>query len=540
MPEKPETVMDALKQKIQAFKDSDPNQKLIILAVFALVISSMVVFTFWMNRANFRVLYSNLSVEDAGKITSALKEKKVVYRLEDGGRTILVPAEHLHQLRLDLANSGLPKSGNIGFELFDKSDFQSSDFSENIKYIRALQGELANTIKHLDSVDECRVNLSIPQRRIYLDDDTAPSASVVLKLRGNVQLSDEEIRGIARLVSGTVQGLKVENISIMSTDGRLLSEFLQEGDLGLATYQLRIRNELQKSYETKIKSLLNSVLGRGKAVVKVNVEIKTEKKAIQKESFQPVDGNVGVVRSTRTMIEDYNNKNKPNDGVPPVQGSTRPALAGTKEDDSLYKQKSTTTNYEISKIIENQTVSPGQVKRLTIGVLVDSNTKITPEKIADLKDVISSIAGIDPNRGDALTIRSIKFEMPGPMAKQNPKDELLALAKKYSGLIVSAFAPLFILVILSGMFKKAKKLSTEKASRPSMVDVKVGERAGSPGLQVPGNAAITGITNVSEPTVPESDPAIAELSATLKGLVKENPKLVAKAFENLIAAKGGE
>ncbi len=531
MPEKPETVMDALKQKIQDFKDSDPNQKLIILAVFALIISTMVVFTFWMNRANFRVLYSNLSVEDAGKITTALKDKKVTYRLEDGGRTILVPTDQLHQLRLDLAGSGLPQSGNIGFELFDKSDFQSSDFSENVKYIRALQGELSNTIRHLDSVEDCRINLAIPQRRIYLDEDTAPSASVVLKLAGGQQISDEEVRGVARLVAGTVQGLKIENISIMSTDGRLLSEFLQEGDLGLATYQLRIRNELQKSYESRINGLLNSVLGRGKAVVKVNVEIETEKKAIQKEIFQPVDGNVGVVRSSRTMIEDYNNKNLLEQEPPAVQGATRLPLAGAGDDNALYQQKSTTTNYEISKTIESQSITPGQVKRLTIGVLVDSNSDITPEQVADLKDVISSIAGIDQARGDILTIRTIGFEIPEPLTGAESADEIMSIVRKYAAPVFSAFAPLIILLMLMGMFKKSKK------ERPSSIDVRVGA-SDSMGLQVPREASVTGMPEGSDMGSVESDPVVAELSSTLKGIVEENPKLVARAFENWASAGG--
>jgi len=542
MDEQPKAITDIIKQKIDAFKDYDPNKKLVVLTVFALVISILVVLTFWVNKANFRILYSNLGVKEAGKITGILKEKKISYRLEDGGTTILVPGNSIYQIRLDLASNGHPKSGMIGFELFDQSDFQSSDFAENIKYIRALQGELSNTIGHLDAIEDCRVNLSIPQRRIYLDEEIAPSASVVLKLANSKILGDEEVKGIAQLIAGCVEGLKVENVAIMSTDGKLLSEFLQEGNMGLANYQLKIKKELQKNIEMKIVSMLNSVLGPGKSVVKVNVEIQNEQKTIKKELYKPMENNAGVVRSSKVLVENYENKTPASgaNNAPPAATGGGPATNPVSQSNldnpekGVYKQKSTTTNYEISRVFENQIVTPGQIQKMSIGILIDSTAKLTPRKLADLKDVISSISGIDKNRGDMLTLKSIKFKRQDSIIDFAGDGDFLSPIKKHLPLIMTALAPLFVLMILLSLFrKKPKALPRPKAAVPKKANVLSREEA-IPFSMDPLKPDLFP-DMVKESMKGESTPIqnseVGRLQETLKGFVKENPTLVASVLE---------
>lgn len=541
---------DVLMDRFEAFKNSDPNQKIIVMTVFALIISTLVVLTFWMNKVNYRVLYSDLSLEDAHKIVKVLQEKKVSYKLQDNGTTILVPAESVYQVRLDLAGEGLPKNGVMGFELFDKSDFQSSDFSENIKYIRALQGELAQTIGHLDAVEEARVNLSIPRDKIYLDEDAEPSASVVLKLRNGQSLTDDEIRGIGRLVASSVSGMKFDKVTIMNTEGELLSDFYQNDSYGATNFQTKLKKEIQKQIETKVKTTLDSVLGSGKTVVSAHVDLKSEQKAIQRETYQPVTNNVGVIRSIQTMVEDYDSKKLGAGAGAGANPATTTAAANSETGAPLYKQQSTTTNYEISKVIENETVTPGQIERLTVGIFIDESAKLTPQQISDLKEVVSSVCGIDTQRGDVLTIRTIKFT-PDPVTEEKEKGEdWQLLLKKYGPAAIPAFAPLIILVILMMKMKKSKDSSTKDESkaktdnspqrqqeRGGMVDVSVsdGDNYQSP-FTTAGSGSGGGVGIEAEPGGGTSA-NVNEIQATIREFAKKNPKLVAAVFEKWVTAK---
>ncbi|MFP4496741.1 MAG: flagellar basal-body MS-ring/collar protein FliF [Vulcanimicrobiota bacterium] len=460
-----------IKDKVDGFKNADPSQKTIALTVVALLVSTLIVITIWMNKINYSVLYNNVPMEEASKITDVLKEQKVDYRLQNGGTTILVPTSKIHQLRLDLAAEGLPKKGDMGFELFDKTDFQSTEFAENIKYVRALQGELCQTINHLDAVEESKVNISIPNRSIYLDDDSEPSASVVLKLYGGASLTDDEIKGIARLIAGSTEGLKVENVTIMTTDGRLLSDILSDGTYGLSTNQIKIQNKIAKEIEKKVATLLNSVLGTSKAVVNANVQVDMEQKAVQKEIYTPAQDNAGVVRSAQTMLENYDaNKvvqmgdQRDEDEDEGEVGNAPQTLGEAQEDTPVYKQKSTTTNYEVSKVVEHQTINPGEVEKVSIGVMVDTTTNLTQEQLDDLREVIASVAGIDESRGDTLTVKMIKFNAPAMATVEEPT-QMEILLKKYGPMILPAFSPLLILMILLIMLRGGKGASVKKGAK---------------------------------------------------------------------------
>ena len=542
--EKSGNFLGPIQERIENFKNLDQNQKTIILAAFALVISTLVVLTLWFNRVEYKVLYSDLSDKDASQITKILKEKKIQFKLQEQGRTILVPSKNVHQLRLDLAGEGLPKNGHVGFEIFDKTDFQSSEFAESIKYVRALQGELSTSINKLEAVEESRINLSIPRRRIYMNEDEKPTASVLLKLRRGYKLNNEEIRGIAFLVSGCVEGLKAENVTVMSTDGRLLSDFMQEGALGSSTYQLRIQRDIQKEIEMKVVGLLNQTLGEGKAVVKAHVDLKLDHKEIQKELYQPTKGNVGVIRSSQTLQEDYeekpeekktnnnnNNQNNPNGAAT----STTSGASGK----PVYGQKSLITNYEISKVVESEKVYPGQIKKISLGVVIDDKTGLKEKQLKSIRDVIASAAGIDKARGDLLTVRVIKFykkkALPEEPEKKPTGTELL---EKYGKYIVPIIAPLLIMAF-AGLFLRKKKEEKEELPQLQAPMGDTGLMAGgSPIPTIQGAPTLNVVSD--QPTDilgggPDfDDDKEMEFKEDIQRFAKENPKAAAKLIEQWI------
>lgn len=523
----------SLKERIEGFKSLDPNQKAIILAAFALVISTLVVLTVWMNRIEYRVLYSNLSVQDAGNITKNLQDQKIPYKLQDQGATILVPANKLHDLRLELAREGLPKNGHIGYDdMFGKPDFQSSEFVENIKYVRALQGELSKSIDKLEAVDESRVNLSIPRRRVYLDDDEKATASVVIKIRHGFNLNNEEIRGIAFLIAGAVQGLSIDNVTIMSTDGRLLSDFLQQGSLGSSTYQLQIQKDIQANIERKISALLNQTLGEGKSIVKAHVEISKDQKEVKKVVYVPQTENVGVVRSSQTLFEDYQevegaavNRDEPGqiellDGEV-IQEQNPAAQAALRPD---YRQRSATTNYEISQTIENEVVVPGEVKKISLGVIIDGASGLTNEQIRSLTDVIASSAGIDRTRGDDLTVRVMNFykEAEDDLTAEEEEKDMFA---KYQRYLIPAAAPL-LLLIFAILLTRKKKTKQEKTA----ADTKTPEK------QAPLTQPIVDVrsdqpTDILGAAIREEKMHPEKVRESVRRYARENPKAIAKLLE---------
>ena len=542
--EKSGNIMSTVQEKIENFKNLDQNQKTIILAAFALVISTLVVITFWFNRTEYKVLYNDLSDKDAAQVTKILKEKKVLFKLQDQGKTILVPENSVQQVRLDMAGEGLPKSGTMGFEIFDKTDFQSSEFVEGVKYVRALQGELSTTINTLEAVEESRINLSIPRRRIYMNEDEKPSASVVVKMRYGYNLNNEEVRGIAFLVASCVEGLKPENVTIMSTDGRLLSEFMQDGALSSSSYQMRIQKEIQKNLELKVSTLLTQILGEGKAVVKVHVDLKQDQKEIKKEIYQPTTGNVGVVRSSQTLQEDYEEKDRqtgnaaaggaiPTASPTPSTAGAPPGVASSGSGQPVYGQKSLITNYEISKIIENERVYPGEIKKISLGVVIDAKAGIKDAQLKSIRDVIASSAGIDKARGDLLTVRVIGFHKKPLEQAEEKAETFLDLLKKYDRYLIPLMAPVMVLIFASMMFKKKK----EKKGMPELDSSKTAPM----GTQMPPMMGGPTLNVVSDeptdilgggPNFMESKEA--EFKEDIHRFARENPKAAAKMIEQWI------
>ncbi|HMK49944.1 MAG TPA: flagellar basal-body MS-ring/collar protein FliF, partial [Thermodesulfovibrionales bacterium] len=199
-----------------------PNAKKgMLLAVIAMTVTAIILLVAWAQRPDYQVLYSNLSEEDAGMIMQKLKDLKIPYKAASGG--IMVPADKVYELRIQMASQGLPQGGSVGFELFDKANFTMTDFVQKLNYRRALQGELSRTIKSMSEIDQCRVHLAVPEKSLFAKEDDRPKASVLVKLRAGRSLSQNQIQGIVHLVSSSVEGLSPNDVSLVDQGGEMLT-----------------------------------------------------------------------------------------------------------------------------------------------------------------------------------------------------------------------------------------------------------------------------------------------------------------------------
>lgn len=262
-----------------------PMKKILaLLVVIALVITAGILLMTWSQKADQQLLFSNLSDEDAGAIIQKLNEQKIPYTATGGG--IMVPADKVYEVRLQLASQGLPQGGGVGFELFDKTSFTMTDFVQKLDYRRALQGELARTIRSLAEVEQCRIHLAIPEKTLFMQKDEKPKASVLLKLRPGRRLSQSQVQGIVHLVSSSIEGLDAKDVTVVNNDGDMLTSDVDENFAETGS-QFEYERTYEHDMEAKIISMLEPVVGKGKAKARVAVSFDFTKTEKTEEKYDP-------------------------------------------------------------------------------------------------------------------------------------------------------------------------------------------------------------------------------------------------------------
>jgi flagellar M-ring protein FliF len=383
-------------------------RKMALAIVTVLIMASIMTFVYFTNQEDYRVLFSNLSGEDASAIVTKLKEKKIPYQISPSGETISVPAEKVSELRLELAASGLPQGGGIGFEIFDNKSFGATEFEQQINYRRALQGELARTINSLDEVQQCRVHIVIPKESLFIEQQKKPTASVTIKLKNGKKLKESQIEGISHLVASSVEGLNADEVMIVDSQGNILSK-IQSGDSGqtrLSSSQIEYQRNIEKETASKIQTLLESVVGQGKAAVRVTAEVDFRLMEKTEETYDPESP---VVRSSQKMID----------------RSTGSSLAagGSGKTQSFGPEKEKTDetlNYEINKTISKTVMPVGEIKKISIAVLVDGiykkDDKGNPvyqerpkKELESFEDLVRKSSGFNAQRGDQVAVSSMPF-----------------------------------------------------------------------------------------------------------------------------------
>jgi len=441
-------------------------KKMLIMMGLAGGFAVMAVLWLWTQKPEFQVVYSNLSPEDAGAIVEKLKEMKVPYEFSGGGSAILVPKEQVHELRLQLANQGLPNGGEVGFEIFDQTALGTTEFAQKLNFRRALQGELARTITQLDEVIKARVHLVMPEKSLFSEQQEETRAAVVLSLRPGRQLSRTQIEGITHLVAGSVEGLGTNAVTIVDSKGQIKTKNEEEfSSLQQSRSQFEYQKKMDQKLQKKIEMILGRVVGPNKAVVQVSSALDFRQVELTEERYDP---ETQVARSKQSSQEQSTGKSQsqPPGGVPGVASnipSGTPAERGEKNDENSSQTTNEVINYEISKTVSRIVQPFGKITRLSVAVLIDGSYEsmtdeegVTTQKyiprseedMVKLTAIVKKTMGYSSDREDQVEVVNIPFEValnddmsPLPESTADKIRKWLPLVRQISG-------PIMILLIL--------------------------------------------------------------------------------------------
>lgn len=364
------------------------------------------------------VLFSNLSDEDAARIVDRLRGANIPYEFGSGNTALLVPEQQVHETRLMLASEGLPSGGGVGFEVFDQQRFGESEFTEQVKYHRALEGELARTISHLAGVKRARVHLVLPTRSLFADREQDASASIVVHLVPGWKMREEQVRGIIHLVASSVRGLEPEHVTLVDGDGRPLDRSAREEQGELTNKADAYRREIEHSKERAAQQLLDTSLGRGKSMVRVAAAVSFTREEVTEELYDPET----IAQRSFQLLEEREPAGGRTVGGIPGTPSNLPggeaAMLGTGTGAGIIR-RSETRNYEVSKYMRRAVEPVGRVTGLQVAVVADGRYRgagdkrkfeaLSQAELDRIQKLVAGAVGIDERRGDRVVVECIPF-----------------------------------------------------------------------------------------------------------------------------------
>ncbi|MCU1274132.1 MAG: flagellar M-ring protein FliF [Bryobacterales bacterium] len=397
-------------------------QRVTIVAAALAAGAGLFGFVRWKRESDFRPLYVTLASEDAGAVVQKLKESGVEYRLSENGASVLVPSAKVAEMRLEMASAGLPKSGRIGFELFDKTNFGATEFVEHINYRRALEGELERTVMSLAEVEQARVHVTFPKESVYLESRQPAKASVVVRIRPGAQLVPQNVLAIEHLVASAVEGLSPESVSVLDVRGNLLSRLraAAAGDGAESSDRLlEIRQGIEKDLIAKINGTLEPLLGPGKFRAGAAVECDFSSGEQSEEIYDPTRSVMVSSQKSEDTSSTGGAAGIPGTASNLPRPAPRPAtaLAGT-------SRRTESIAYQSSRTVRHIKMPQGTVKRMSLSVLVDQTVRWegqgskmhhvleqpSPEKLKSIRDLVAAATGFSTDRGDQLIVESLPFE----------------------------------------------------------------------------------------------------------------------------------
>jgi flagellar M-ring protein FliF len=498
-------LLDALRPLLDRWKAMALPRQMALIAAIALLVGGAIWGWAAANTPTYAVLFSNLEEGDAGAIVERLKAQKVTFKLERAGTEIWVPEQTVHETRLQLAGEGLPNGGGAGFELFDQQKFGESEFSEQVKYHRALEGELTRTITHVAGVESARVHLVLPARSVFVNAENNASASIALRLKPGAKLTRDQTKGLVHLVASSVRGLAPENVTIIDGSGRRLSGGEEESEQ--ATSGLDFQRSYERAQEHSLQQILDATLGPGRAMVRVAAEVSFAREETTEER---VDPSSVASRSFQITEERENTASGSAGGVPGAVGTldgADPAMATTT--DKGLVRRSETRNFEISKITRHAVEPVGRVTRLSVAVVVDGVWKgkgdkrtyvaRTPAELGTIKNVVATAVGTKDDRGDRVTVECVPFaeQTVEPPVAEAGFDVVIRKNWPYA----AAAGGALLVLVLAGMMisiarrKPAPRLDVKlTAETPPQLLEQIGATANNPSLPAPdavGTAALS-------------------------------------------------
>jgi len=420
-----------LQQAIENFNALTSRQKLAMMSALAAAIALTVGVLLWSRAPDYAVLFSNLEEKDGGAIVTALQAQNIPYEIGAGGNTIRVPADKVHDVRLQLAAQGLPRGGMVGFELMENQKLGVSQFHEQLNYQRGLEGELSRTIQSIAAVSGARVHLAIPKRTAFLRDAKEPTASVFVTLHSGRNLNAAQVAGIVHLVASSVPNMSNEGVSVIDETGKLLtskSDPLRAA--GLDPTQLNYVQELEGTYAQRVENILEPLVGKGNFRVQVTADVDFDRIEQTNESYKPnADPEQTAIRSRQeaeNITRDPGAQGVPGalTNQPPVPAQapiTNPATGQQGAANNFQtKNSNSTTNYELDKTISHTRRAMGLIKRLSVAVVVNHKTQKdkdgndiavppTDAEIQRINDLVREAVGFNADRGDSLNVAASEF-----------------------------------------------------------------------------------------------------------------------------------
>ena len=414
------------------------NPRIPLIVAGAAAVAIIVAMVLWAKAPDYRTLFSNLSDQDGGAIVTQLTQMNVPYRFTEGSGAIEVPADKVHELRLRLAQQGLPKGGAVGFELLDQEKFGISQFSEQVNYQRALEGELARTIETLGPVKRARVHLAMPKPSLFVREQKSPSASVTVNLEPGRALDEGQISAVTHLVSSAVAGLPPGNVTLVDQAGHLLTQS-NTSSRDLNDAQLKYASDVESRVQRRIESILSPIVGNGNVHAQVTAQLDFASKEQTEEQYSPNgDESQAVLRSRQLNVSEQIGSGYPG-GVPgalsnqPAPANTAPIAtppanqqnaqnaqttqtANNANTSPRNTQRNETSNYEVDRTIRHTKMNVGDVQRLSVAVVVNYKTlpdgkplPLTADQMKQIEDLTREAMGFSDKRGDTLNVVNSPF-----------------------------------------------------------------------------------------------------------------------------------
>ena len=469
------------------------KQRLSIIAAAALVVAGTLAFVHWKHEGDFRPLYTSMAPEDASTVVQKLRETAVEYRLAENGSSVLVPSQKLAESRLALAAAGLPKTGRIGFELFDKSNFGATEFVEHINYKRAMEGELERSVMSLSEVEQARVHLTLSKDSVFLDQQQPAKASVMVKLKPGAEISPQNVLAVTNLVASAVEGLSPESVTVVDMDGALLSRPRRASNGAnneVTSESLEMRAQLEKNLVAKISETLEPLLGAKNFRAGASVDYDMTSTEQQEETLDPTKS---VMQSSQ-KTEDVTERATLSAGIPGTASNLpNPAPTSSKLSGGVSR-RTENVNYQTSRVVRHTKIPQGIIRRMSLAILVDQAVRWegegaakhrvmippTPETLKTIRDLVAGVTGLSTERGDQLVVETLPFESslnaeppaavkPVAGSKPGKKDPAwLEFIKNYRDLAAPLAVGLALLLVLAkGIFSMRR---APVAARPELPD----------------------------------------------------------------------
>ncbi|MCQ2943133.1 flagellar M-ring protein FliF [Helicobacter pylori] len=463
-----------LQRVVDFFIKLNKKQKIALIAAGVLITALLVFLLLYpfkekdYAQGGYGVLFERLDSSDNALILQHLQQNQIPYKVSKDD-TILIPKDKVYEERITLASQGIPKTSKVGFEIFDTKDFGATDFDQNIKLIRAIEGELSRTIESLNPILKANVHIAIPKDSVFVAKEVPPSASVMLKLKPDMKLSPTQILGIKNLIAAAVPKLMIENVKIVNENGESIGEGdILENSKELALEQLRYKQNFENILENKIVNILAPIVGgKNKVVARVNAEFDFSQKKSTKETFDPNN----VVRSEQNLEEKKEGASKKQvGGVPGVVSNIGPVqgLKDNKEPEK-YEKSQNTTNYEVGKTISEIKGEFGTLVRLNAAVVVDGKYKIafkdganaleyeplSDESLKKINALVKQAIGYNQNRGDDVAVSNFEFNPMAPMIDNATLSEkIMHKTQKILGSFTPLIKYILVFIVLFIFYKK--------------------------------------------------------------------------------------